>query len=199
MNNLKKILQSTLAMSTVVCLLSFGASAQTSSSNSSSHLSPADKAFVDKAAQGGMAEVELGKLATEKAQSEDVKKFGERMVNDHSKADDQLKQLASQKGVTLPSSLDAKDQALKDRLSKLSGSQFDHAYMQAMVQDHKKDVAEFQKESTSAKDPDVKNWAAQTLPTLQSHLQEAQQVRQAELKKGSGKKGTATASNQSSQ
>jgi len=130
-------LQGGLATITMLCMVSFSAAAQSTHSNSSGQLSAADKTFMTKAAQGGMAEVELGQLATQKGQSDDVKKFGQRMVDDHSKANDQLKSLASEKGVTLPTSLDAKDRALKDRLSKMSGAQFDKAYMQAMVKDHK--------------------------------------------------------------
>jgi len=146
-----------------------------------------DKHFVRKAAEGGLAEVELGKLATQKASSDDVKKFGQRMVDDHTKANDQLKQLAQQKGIDLPTQPDAKDQATMKRLEKLSGEQFDKAYMQDMVKDHTKDVAEFQKESTSAKDPDVKNFASQTLPTLQDHLKTAKSIAPKENKEASAK------------
>jgi putative membrane protein len=211
MESLKNILRGAVATSAVLCLVSLGASAQSSttgnsdqqstttstkhakkssksssssdmgsatsaSSNGSSQLSAADKKFVMEAAQGGEAEVELGQLATQNAQSDDVKKFGQRMVDDHTKANDQLKQLAQQKGVSVPSEPAAKDKALKDKLSNLKGDQFDKMYMSHMVMDHKKDVAEFKKESTSAKDNDVKNWASQTLPTLQDHLKEAQQI-----------------------
>jgi putative membrane protein len=98
------------------------------------------------------------------------------MVDDHSKANDQLKQLAANKGVDLPSSLDAKDEATRTRLSKLSGDAFDRAYMKDMVADHTKDVSEFRRESQSAKDPDVKNFASQTLPTLEDHLKSAKSV-----------------------
>jgi putative membrane protein len=146
------------------------------SETSSGSLSSADQNFVKKAAEGGMAEVELGNLAKEKASSSEVKQFGERMVTDHSKANEQLKSIASEKGVTLPTTLDAKDQATKERLSKLSGEQFDRAYMNDMVKDHTKDVSEFKKESTSAKDPDIKSFASQTLPTLEDHLKEARQI-----------------------
>src|SRR4051812_38412954 len=135
-----------------------------------------DTAFVKKAAQGGLAEVELGQLATQKAASDDVKKFGQRMVDDHTKANDQLKQVASQKNITLPTDIGAKNKATKDHLEKLSGAAFDKAYMTHMVQDHKKDVAEFQKEANSGKDADVKNFASQTLPTLQEHLKMAQET-----------------------
>jgi putative membrane protein len=135
-----------------------------------------DRKFMDKAAQGGMAEVEMGQLAEQNGGSEQVKAFGKRMVDDHTKAGDQLKQLAQQKGVALPTTLDARDQATKDRLSKLQGAAFDKAYMKDMVADHKQDVAEFKHESTAAHDPQLKDWTSQTLPTLESHLQEAEKI-----------------------
>lgn len=150
-------------------------SADASHSNSS-QLRASDRRFVKKAAEGGMAEVELGQLAQEKASSFEVKQFAKRMVTDHSKANDELKQIASSKGVTLPSRLSAKDKATKEKLSNLSGKDFDNAYMRDMVKDHTKDVAEFQKESTSAHDPAVKNFASQTLPTLQIHLKDAKEI-----------------------
>ena len=154
--------------------MSDSSSSQTSasmSSKSGSNLSLGDKKFVRDAAQGGMAEVELGKLATEKASSDDVKKFGQRMVDDHSKAGDQLKQVASSEGVQLPQGLSA-----KDKLSKLSSEQFDKAYMADMVKDHTQDVADFQRESRSGSDPAVKDFASQTLPTLQDHLKQAKEI-----------------------
>ena len=161
-----------------------GAAAQTSndtmasgnSASSSGKLAPADRQFIKKAAEGGLAEVQLGQLATEKADSQDVKQFGQRMVDDHTKANDQLKQVASQKGVTVPDKLSPKDAATKARLEKLSGKAFDRAYMRDMVMDHTKDVSEFRLESKNAKDPDVKNFASQTLPTLQDHLKEAKSI-----------------------
>jgi putative membrane protein len=166
-------------------LCSIGAAAQTggnantsnsSASQSTSKLSASDRTFVRKAAEGGLAEVELGKLAAERASSQDVKQFGQRMVDDHTKANDQLKQVASEEGITLPDKLSAKDQATKDRLEKLSGEQFDHAYMRDMVMDHTKDVSEFRTEAKAGKDPSVKNFAQQTLPTLEEHLKQAKSV-----------------------
>jgi len=151
-------------------------SAQASAQTMSSGLSAADKKFVREAAEGGMAEVELGQLAVQKASSDDVKKFGQRMVDDHSKANDKLKELASGKGINLPSSPNAKQEATKDRLSKLSGDEFDKAYMRDMLQDHKQDVAAFRMESKTGRDADVKSFAAQTLPTIQDHLKEAQNI-----------------------
>jgi putative membrane protein len=161
-----------------------GAAAQSSSdktasdnsSASSSKLAAADRQFIKKAAQGGLAEVQLGQLATEKADSPDVKQFGQKMVDDHSKANDQLKQVASNKGVTIPDKLNAKDAATKARLEKLSGKAFDRAYMRDMVMDHTKDVSEFRTESKSGKDPDVKSFASQTLPTLKDHLKQAKSI-----------------------
>jgi putative membrane protein len=141
---------------------------------STTHVTESDQTFLKEAADGGMAEVELGQLATEKASSGEVKKFGQRMVEDHSKANIKLKQLASDKGVELPAAPGAKNGSLKERLSKLAGANFDQAYMSAMVQDHKEDVAAFERESESASDPDIKSFAAETLPTLQEHLKVAQ-------------------------
>jgi putative membrane protein len=159
-----------------------GAAAQMSetpsgnSASSSSALSASDQQFIKKAAEGGLAEVQLGQLATEKASSPEVKQFGQRMVDDHSKANDQLKQVASQKGVTVPDKLNAKDAATKAKLEKLSGEAFDRAYMKDMVTDHTKDVSEFKMASKNAKDPDVKNFASQTLPTLEEHLKQAKSI-----------------------
>ena len=148
--------------------------AQSSQANSANRMGSADETFVTKAAQGGLAEVKLGTLATQKAANADVKAFGQQMVDDHSKANDELKQLASSKGITLPTDIDAKDQATYDRLSKLSRAEFDRAYMQHMVADHHTDVAEFRHESQRGEDSDVKAWAAKTLPTLEHHLQMAE-------------------------
>ncbi len=148
----------------------------TSGTTTSPGLSPADRRFVKEAAEGGMAEVELGRLAVEKASSDDVKKFGQRMIDDHSKANDKLKEVASSEGITLPQALDAKDEATKSRLSKLSGEQFDKAYMRDMLRDHKKDVAAFKTESNSGRDAAVKAFASQTLPTLEDHLKEAENI-----------------------
>jgi len=136
----------------------------------------ADKRFMKDAADGGMAEVELGQLASSKGSSDEVKKFGQRMVDDHGKANDKLKQLAQSKNVELPNEPSAKHKATKRRLEKLSGEQFDHAYVAEMLKDHKKDVSEFERESKNAKDPDVKEFASQTLPTLQEHLKEVQKM-----------------------
>jgi putative membrane protein len=133
----------------------------------------ADEAWVMKIAKGGMAEVELGKLAAEKGSSDAVKQFGQRMVDDHSKANDELKALAESKKITLSAEIAPEDKTLRDRLMKLSGPAFDQAYMKAMLNDHLKDVSEFRTESRSGKDPDVKAWAAKTLPTLEEHLKMA--------------------------
>jgi putative membrane protein len=136
----------------------------------------ADSMFAKEAAIGGMAEVEMGQLAATKAQSPDVKQFGQRMVDDHGKANSELKSLASQKKWTLPYELDQKHKATRDKLEKMSGAQFDHAYMAEMVADHNKDVASFSRESKTGKDAELKAWAAKTLPTLQEHQKMAKEV-----------------------
>jgi putative membrane protein len=136
-----------------------------------------DIEFVLDAAKGGMAEVELGKLAAERATNDEVKKFAQRMVDDHTKAGDELKSIAERKGIRLPQEIETKDRALFNRLQKLNGAAFDRAYMQAMVSDHVKDVSEFKHESNAGRDPQVKAFAASTLPTLEEHLQHARQAR----------------------
>ncbi len=174
--------------------------ANSTDKSATSGVSAAEQHFMDNAAQGGMAEVELGQLAEKNASSQEVKDFGKRMVTDHSKANDELKQLAAEQDVTLPTTLDAKDQATKDRLSKLQGDAFDKAYMRDMVLDHKKDIAEFKHESMSAKGPALKSWASETLPTLQSHLQEAEkiatQTKSSTMGKNSMNQGTTTEAQQ---
>ena len=142
------------------------------------NLDRTDSKFVTGAAQGGLAEVKLGQLADEKGSNQAVRDFGKRMVKDHTDANNKLKDVASQKDVTVPDAMNAKDQALYDRLSKLSGAQFDRAYINAMVRDHQEDVSEFRRESRVAKDSGVKSFASETLPTLEQHLQLAKQVQQ---------------------
>jgi putative membrane protein len=148
--------------------------AQSRTQNAVTQSGSADLEFILEAAQGGMGEVELGKVAAQQGTSDEVKKFGQRMVDDHSKGEEELKTMAQRRGITLPSELDSKDKALMTRLSKLHGSSFDRTYMRNMVTDHKQDVAAFRREATSGKDPEVKAWAAKMLPTLEEHLKEAQ-------------------------
>jgi putative membrane protein len=136
-----------------------------------------DQEFMNKAAQGGMAEVMLGQMASTKGTSPDVKNFGNRMVSDHGKAGDELKQLAQTKGVTLPADIDDESKKMSDKLSKLNGKDFDKEYINGMVEDHEKDVKEFEKASKDAKDSDLKAWAAKTLPTLQDHLKMAKDTK----------------------
>ncbi len=130
-----------------------------------------DLAFMNSAAPGNMAEVELGKMASTKAASNDVKQFGQKMVEDHSKANDELKQLAAQKKVMLPPDVMPGHKQLMEKLSKLSGADFDKEYVAAMVADHEKDVAAFENVSKTAADADVKAFATKTLPTLKMHLE----------------------------
>jgi putative membrane protein len=125
---------------------------------------------------GGMAEVEHGRLAQQNAASNDVKQFGQRMVNDHGKAGDELKNLATRKQITLPTALDEKHRAKQNELAALKGSAFDRAYMAHMVMAHEETVATFQKEIKDGRDADVKAWAQKTLPTVEEHLKLARQL-----------------------
>lgn len=129
-----------------------------------SSLSANDKTFMKKAAKGGMMEVAMGKMAEQNAQSEDVKSFGKRMVADHSKANDELKSIASKKGFQLPN---------KEHSRKWTS---DKAYMDMMVKDHEKDLAEFKEEASSGSDPDVKKFAEDTARMVQEHLELAKET-----------------------
>ena len=126
-----------------------------------------------------MAEVELGRIAVQNASSDQVRKFGQRMIDDHGKANDELKSLAGNKDVTVPSELDHKHAKEVKHMQTLSGKEFDRAYMKMMVADHEKDVSEFKQESQKGKDGDVKGFAKKTLPTLKEHLSLARQTRNA--------------------
>ena len=136
-------------------------------------LNSKDHDFIMEAAMGGLMEVELGRVAAQKGTSEAVKQFGQRMVDDHSKANTELMTLAQSKGVTLPTTLDDKHRSELTKMSAMTGAEFDRAYSKMMLSDHKKDVSEFEKQSTRGTDPDLKAFATSTLPTLQEHLQMA--------------------------
>ena len=150
----------------MVASLSFAglALAQESPAGKSSSLSAKDRTFIHKAAKGGMMEVAMGNLAAQNGQSDDVKSFGKRMVTDHSKANEELKSIAAKKGVKLPS---------KEPSGKWSS---DKAYMDMMVKDHEKDLAEFQEEASTGTDPDVKKFSEDTAKVVQEHLDLAKQT-----------------------
>jgi putative membrane protein len=140
-------------------------------------LSSTDRKFMMEAAAGGLAEVAMGRLATEHASSDAVKQYAQHMIDDHTKANDELMQLASTKGVTLPTGPDAKHQAMMTRMQGLSGAAFDREYIKnSGVKDHENMEKLFMKESTGAKDADTKAFAAKTLPTVQEHLRMAREM-----------------------
>ena len=139
-----------------------------------SSINATDKTFVKNAAIGGMTEVDLGKIAAAKGGSQAVKAFGTKMVDDHTKADDELKATAMPLGLTPPAALDATHQRVVDKFNKMSGgTAFDRAYRTQMIADHKTTIALFQKEAKSGKNADLKAFAVKTLPTLQEHLKMA--------------------------
>ena len=135
------------------------------------NFAPKDAEFVMKAAQGGMMEVEVGKLGQQKGSDPSAKQVGQMLVNDHSKANDELKSIVTKKGGQVPTTLDAKHQGEVDKLAKKEGAEFDKAYFSMLQADHKKDIAEFEEASRSLKDPDLKAFATKTLPTLRTHLE----------------------------
>jgi putative membrane protein len=151
------------------------AASDTSGTTSTAQMASADLDFMQKAATGGLAEVALGQQVSPAAKNPDAKGFADRMVTDHSKANDELKQLASNKGVTLPTDTDQKH---KDAAQKvMSSKNIDKAYIDDMVEDHDKDVKEFEEASKSAKDADLKAWIDKTLPVLKEHQKMAHDIK----------------------
>jgi len=152
---------------------SYGTTTTTTTQSGSTKISKADENFIKKVAQDGIAEVDLATLAKEHAKSDQVKTFAERMIKDHTKANQELQDLAQKEGATLPTYTDKAHQAAKARIEKLSGDAFDRAFAAQMVKDHQAAVTLFRTQARSGQDPEVKAWAAKTLPTIEEHLKEA--------------------------
>jgi putative membrane protein len=142
----------------------FAATAQTSG------YSKRDEKFAKKAAMGGLLEVKLGEMAQSRATEPKVKETARHMVEDHRLVNEELKDMATRKNLTLPSTLDNKTQKKYDYLSKFSGKKFDRKYSRCMVKDHKKDICLFKKEAKRGDNPELKAWASAKLPKLESHL-----------------------------
>ena len=163
-------------------------SATTSDTNRMNKMSPADtthatmvdndtRDFAEKAARGGMMEVNLGNIAMKNAGSQSVKDFGKLMVDDHTKINDDLKDLASKKNITLPTAVSDDQQKDIDKLTKKTGRDFDKDYVSMMVDDHKKDIADFKKNGDKLSDPDFKTFIINSLPILQKHLDSIQNIK----------------------
>jgi putative membrane protein len=135
-----------------------------------------DKMFVSKALAGGMAEVQLGQLTLQKSSNEQVKQFAQRMIDDHTKLGEQMKPVAEQVGVSVPTKISKKDKTTIAKLGTLSGAAYDQAYIKDMLQDHKQDLNEFQMEASSGQDQTVKDAASQGSQLIAQHLQMIQQI-----------------------
>jgi len=153
------------------------ATAQTAANQKNASVASGDKQFMMKAAGGGIAEVELGRLALDKASSPEVKRHAQHMIDDHTKANDELKGIASSKGVALPSGPDPKHQAVIDKLKGMSGADFDKAYIrEAGINAHKEMRTLFKSESTKGEDPEVKAFAQKTLKVVEEHLNDSEKL-----------------------
>jgi putative membrane protein len=147
-------------------------------------LTSQEKAFIHEAAQGGQLQVALGKLAVERAESSAVKSFGQRMIDDHTKINEELQALAKEKGVALPAP--SASPKAEQQLSKLKGAAFDRAYMIDMVRHHERDVAAFQAQAKTAADRQLRSFVTETLPVLQEHLAQAKSIEKGLEKKPQG-------------
>ncbi len=148
----------------------------TSNQNASSKLTSGEQQFMKKAAQDDLAEVELGKLAQQKASASEVKQFAQEMSNQHQQNLDKLKDVAQEENVQLPTEPNAQASKEKQKLDKLSGKQFDQRYTAYEAREHKQDIATFQRAERTAKDPALKSYISQTLPTLKQHEHMAMQA-----------------------
>ena len=142
----------------------------------SGHMGIKDEAFIRKAAQDGMTEMQLGELAVQRGKRDDVKKMGALMVTDHGKVNDDIKQIASKAGITLPEQLDTIHAGVIDRIGKLEQDQFDKAYIDEMIKDHKEDVSGLQDEMKTTGDSGIKAFIAKTLPVIKAHLAHVQKL-----------------------
>ena len=137
---------------------------------------PDSTKFSSAAARGGLTEVELGRLAVQRGSNPAVKSFGQRMIEDHSRANNELKSIAARKSLALPPDINSDQKTTMDNLSKLSGAEFDQEYMSDMVKDHEADAKEFENQAAKGTDADIKAFVAKTLPMIQGHLQMARDV-----------------------
>jgi len=148
-----------------------------SGSQSAKHeAQPAAESFLQRAAEGQQAEIMLGQLASERAGDRQVRQFGAQMIEDHRKASAEIRQLASREGVVLSTQPTGKHKDKQEQFARLSGNEFDRAYIEYMLRDHRKDVKEFERTVKAIKDPQVQHWAAGTLPLLKAHLRHAQRI-----------------------
>jgi putative membrane protein len=166
-------------MTLYAALLALGLCAalvRTSDADETKSKAVSDQTFVTKAAKGGLAEVNLGRIAMQRASNPEVKQFGQRMVTDHTKANQELIAIANKKSIKLPPTMSKEDEMLANKLAASQGSTFDQMYMKHMVEDHKKDVALFENQAQHGQDADIKAFASKCLPTLREHLKMAEQV-----------------------
>lgn len=135
-----------------------------------------DTEFAVEAADGAMMEIQLGNLALKNAASSEVKDFAQTMISDHGKANDELVTLAASKGISLPTELSDENQKKIEELSSKTGADFDKAYCEFMIKDHKDDVDKFKKQAEKGNDADIKAWAAEKVPALEQHLAMAESM-----------------------
>src|SRR6266851_3135329 len=168
-------------VTTILTFLGCWAVLAHSSGNAGPRPSANDELFAKKATQGAIAEVQLGKLAADKGLSEAVQRFGRRMVEDQTRSADVLKEVAQKEGISVPTEMDAKQRAMFEELSKLSGAEFDKTYARDMVKDHQEDIADFTSEASGGQRSAMRSFASETLPSLKEHLKLARGMKQSTI------------------
>lgn len=152
------------------------AGSNTDSRNDRDQLSSRDREFITEAAQGGMAEVEHARTALNTSRNDGIQQFSRRLQEDHTRANDELRQLAANKGISVPTETSRDPRKMMEHLTKLSGNEFDKAYIDHMVKDHQEDIAKFEDAAKNAKDSDVRAFAEKQLPVLREHLDMARNL-----------------------
>lgn len=178
------VLRGALAALGMAAVLGYAAQAD---KGGQSTLAKEDRTFIMDAAQGGMKEAQMGKLAQEKGQSDGVKEFGKRLEADHSKASQQLMSIAQKNGVNVPASLDKKHQGEVDKFAKMKTTDFDRQFAKHMVDDHQKDIKKFRRQADKGQNAELKQFASQTVPTLEEHLKMARDLAGSRSDKADGK------------
>ena len=169
---MKKMIYLGVILALMMCV-SNGFAQNTTNSNSNTQTSGkknSDSKFMMAAAASDMNEIGLSNQALSKSTNEDVKKLAQMMVDDHTKSSEELKPIAASKGVTLPTEMDSKHKSMMEKMSAMSGADFDREYVKTMVKDHEKAVALYQKQADGGKDAEAKAFAVKTLPVVQGHL-----------------------------
>jgi putative membrane protein len=180
-NPMKRAMKVALAAAVCLCLAQVSLAQQERQGTrdqreSDDQRTVSDQDFVRMASSDGLAEIDLGRMAMEQATNPDIKRFAQRVIDDHTKANQELNRTASKMGITPATTVDEKQRKMADRLMQMRGSEFDRAYIHHMVRDHEKTVRLFESEAKHGQNRDLQEFASKTVPSLREHLKMAREL-----------------------